>query len=329
MEVNIGKCGVIGSPDGAELVLSGQIIPRTTVYRYLGFPHKINGIDFQEHVTNMADKTEKMVGYVMRQGKSWPEGVKLAIYKSFIRPMLDWGSQLWFHVGTEIDRLEEIQKTCLKWIIPYSPHTSSTASVLALATLKDRMEALAASFVEHWQNRRDDHPINDVLQLLGRGPWSKGLLLPRLGHSILRQRLMVGFDEDVTMKERLRFWTWQQCLTYAVAGRYITVRSRARKYGTDKTIYWKHKESRQMALSWRVGSFGVYRRCPTLMHRFNRGCLVRGHCDLGLIRGYPSTVPEHNEPLYNGIDFTINEQCPDTAKTLLKNMDDYLKEIRY
>ncbi len=99
------------------MILSGQQVPRTDVYWYLGFPHKLGGIYFQENVTNMADKTEKLVGYVMRQGKSWPEGVKLAIYKSFIRPMMDWGSQLWFQVVPEIDRLEVIQKTCLKWII--------------------------------------------------------------------------------------------------------------------------------------------------------------------------------------------------------------------
>jgi hypothetical protein len=125
----------------------------------------------------------------------------------------------------------------------------STASVLAISTLRDRTEALAASFVDHWQRRREDHPINDVLRLLGSGPWSRRLLLPRLGHSVLRDRLKTGFEENVTMKERLRYRTCQQCLSYAVAGRYISVRSRARKYGTDKTVYWKHKASRQMALS--------------------------------------------------------------------------------
>ncbi len=151
----------------------------------------------------------------------------MAIYKSFIRPMMDWGSQLWFHVGPDIERLEEIQKTCLKWIIPYSPHTSSTASVLAISILRDRTEALAASFADHWQRRREDHPSNDVLRLLGRGPWSQRILLPRIGHSVLRDQLKTGFEEDVTMKERLRFWTCQQCLSYAVAGRYISVRSRA------------------------------------------------------------------------------------------------------
>jgi hypothetical protein len=47
-----------------------------------------------------------------------------------------------------------------------------------------------------------------------------------------------------------------------------------------------------------------------------------------VVRGYPRIVPEHDEPLYNGIDLTINEQCPDTTWTLLKNLDEYLKEER-
>jgi hypothetical protein len=47
-----------------------------------------------------------------------------------------------------------------------------------------------------------------------------------------------------------------------------------------------------------------------------------------VVRGYPRIVPDHYEPLYNGIDLKINEQSPYTAWTLLKNLDDYLKEVR-
>ncbi len=194
--------------------------------------------------------------------------------------------------------------------------------MVGIVTLQDRSEALAASFVDHWQRRREDHPINDVLRLLGTGPWPRRLLLPRLGTSTLRQSLLVGFDDDVTMRERLRYWTWQRYISYATAGRDVSLRSRARKYGTDKTVYWKDKETRQLALSWRVGSFGFQRRCPTLTHRLNKGC-----CNLEAIRDYPNLDFDHEEPIYNGIDHVLNQQCPKSALRILKNLDEYLRNI--
>jgi hypothetical protein len=63
-------------------------------------------------------KAEKTLNFVLRQGRLWPEGTKLALYKSFIRPVMDWGAQLWFHVGPTIDLLEVTQDRAWKWIIP-------------------------------------------------------------------------------------------------------------------------------------------------------------------------------------------------------------------
>jgi hypothetical protein len=319
MEVGIKKCGQMGVPSGASLELSGAPIPTTSRYKYLGFIHSVNGLEIQEHVDSMTRKADSLLQQLERQGRQWAEGVKLAVYKTFVRPILDWGAQLWYHNLPNIEALEAIQKRALKWIMPFSVHASITASVVAIPPLLVRAEGLAVSFVGHCAVMPEDHPLRRLKPLLGQGPWPNSCLSPRILKSPLRDRLL---EDDGTpqipLSTKVRMWLLDKCMELAKAGKYMSSRSRARRLGTDRTVYWKDREARQLALRWRVGSFGCRLQCPR-GHGFNRGCIARGHIGATIVPYLPHTPPD-DCPLYCGIDEMINNQAEAHCRQVLSEL---------
>ncbi|CAD6914702.1 unnamed protein product [Tilletia laevis] len=115
MEVNISKSAELvaeGEEDVEQALLplqiNGNTLPRVASYTYLGFPHLSGGVDFLERCKKNFKKATGMVRYLDIIGKHWTPAVRLAIYKTLARPLLDYGGALlWylcFDVSTPEDR---------------------------------------------------------------------------------------------------------------------------------------------------------------------------------------------------------------------------------
>ena len=68
-------------------------------------------LNFQEHLKNILNKVNKTIGLLRKLQNILPRGLLLTIYKSFIRPCLDYGDVIYdqHHNDSFHQKLESIQ----------------------------------------------------------------------------------------------------------------------------------------------------------------------------------------------------------------------------
>lgn len=315
MVINIQKCGTT-TPE-LSLSLQEQPVPYVEVYPYLGFPHKAYGIDIHLHMNNNATKAGKTLNFVQRVGGEWPEWIKMTIYKTFIRPRLEYGGQLAIYRPLSLELVEQTQQDALKWIIPYAPHHQAVSAVTALLPLDIRLSALAATFGQHCENMALDHPARRLLaEVVGPPPWNESLLLPRVCNNRLYSHFKrLANQNDSTLTTIARRWQLEQLEEHTPYARYIARQCRRNTYGPDKLLFWGDAETRQKAVAWRVGSLYWNKTCPN-GHQFKRSCIR--NCILA------ANVPEHNRrrPInppqhYCVLDHLLNLEEYDLAGTAI------------
>ena len=76
------------------LYFNENVIPQTTLQKYLGMflDSKLN---FSEHLKPIFQKTNKTIGLLRRLQTLIPRAPLITIYKSFIRPQLDYGDMIY------------------------------------------------------------------------------------------------------------------------------------------------------------------------------------------------------------------------------------------
>jgi hypothetical protein len=311
MEVNNSKCGVMGS--SAVFEISGRPVPHVQRYTYLGAPHAITGIRFQEHIDRYASKAERTLSFMLRFRDQWSENVKLGLYKAFVRSRLEYCLPLIHALPPHhparapiFERLESIQDQAMKWIIPFSSSVARTRHVLGIPRMDDRAHGLAVTFVEHVRKARLDHPMRDILQHYATQPVTPdSVISPRVQnlplHHELRRRATMEGSSLVTEVKR---WYVDQ-LDKASAWEKIVLDRRCRRdlHGPDSCIRISQDFLRNRALQWRCNSFLCHFRCPSCNRRMTRGCIPR--C---LGRHFPdiSTDETRRRTIYTIFDFYLN-----------------------
>ena len=72
---------------------------------------------FSDHITNIRDSANNLVGWVLRTFRTRSKIPMLTLWKSIIRPKLDYCSQLWNPTATGlIQSLEQVQKRFIRCI---------------------------------------------------------------------------------------------------------------------------------------------------------------------------------------------------------------------
>ena len=92
---------------------------RVSSYKYLGVTIT-EDLSWSSHINEITKKARKHIGLLYRQFYAWstPDAL-LTLYKSVVRPHLEYASQVWSpHLIKHINQLELVQKfalkTCLK-----------------------------------------------------------------------------------------------------------------------------------------------------------------------------------------------------------------------
>ena len=94
----------------ASLFFSENVIPKTTLQKHLGMflDSKLN---FSEHLKTIFQKTNKTIGLLRKLQTLLPRAPLITIYKSFIRPHLDYGDMIYdqtFNISFQ-QKMETIQ----------------------------------------------------------------------------------------------------------------------------------------------------------------------------------------------------------------------------
>ena len=318
MEVNIAKCGYIANAS-VQLTLSNKIIPKVKDYQYLGFVQGPRGIKFKEYFARLALKASGTLKFCQLNGRHWPEWARLVIYKTFIRPCLEFGAPLLnAHYNEELkdsvlSPLSVIHKAALKWILPYSPSDSMVAIVTALPDVRTRFQALGCSFVEHMKRRDLTHPA--TLIILKPGPFALPLILLRAYRNPLHSTLWHQVTPKLCLKTIVKKWVLETICHHTRTGRAILPKSRCDRYGPDRCLFISDNTIRTSIISWRVNCLPKSLVCP-LGHRFTKRCITDRHFDLN----WPITPTILDCPNYCMVDYLINEKQYQEASSLLQQL---------
>jgi hypothetical protein len=354
MLIGINKCGHQVSEDSL-FMLAGERVPYTATYKYLGFPHKRRGIDFQQHVQTMTVKARGVFDHCRMTGRGWPPGVRLVIVKSFIRPVLEYGFPLlaalhWAIEGERlggrarrgvVERVELIERPgdlfqpardlldeCLKWVVESASSGLHAAAVCGIPPMAVRAQGLGASFVHHMQSMAPDHPAHLTLQHYNRNRvWPTRAVLIRASKCPLYPVIVERHRANPERKfgSLIKAWYIEELEKRSTIARYISRSARRKGYGGDGCLFWDDDRIRDEALRWRVGAWGLNLPCPR-GHRFTRACIMRCRIPVPAADGLrlssraPRNIPEH----YSWVDMFLNNFQAGTFQGILGEVREHL-----
>ena len=159
--------------NGENQRLKGEVC-----YKYLGFPHKLNGIDWKFHLEENAKKSLNTLNSLQFYHDVLPTYIKLHIFRIYIRPMMEYSAPLIFYNLNEkvlsfltsdknqskkidysdIKTYHEVTKKGLNWIVEHKKSNSATA-LLGIPTTIVRLYCLAIKLQHHMKKMDKSNPL--------------------------------------------------------------------------------------------------------------------------------------------------------------------------
>ena len=131
---NAKKSGVMivggaddGHEDGMPYYLNGEVVPIVSTYKYLGivFNNTWSWTDQSEYVLSRATKAVDNVEFRFWKNRSVDIESKVIAWKSVFRPAIEYGSEVWWPLKADLERLEILQRKVCKWILGCCRTTTS------------------------------------------------------------------------------------------------------------------------------------------------------------------------------------------------------------
>ena len=162
MLFNLDKCAVMHfgfNNIGENVELGGKILASHTSERDLGVIVQSNlKVDMQ--CNKAASEANKRLGMIKRNFRFKSRSVMLPLYKSIVRPHLDYCVQAWRpHYRKDIDKLEKVQRRATKMVEGLEDYSyEDRLRILGLTTLETRF--LRADLVEVFKILRGFENVN-------------------------------------------------------------------------------------------------------------------------------------------------------------------------
>ena len=141
MHFNPSKCQVIHItkkkiPLDTQYILHGTVLEAVSSAKYLGVTLS-DDLSWNTHIDNITKKASQTLGFIRRNLKVRSEKVKLAAYKTLVRPQLEYCSPVWSpHQVTKITQLEMVQRRAARWVKQDYARTSSVTNMLSSLQLR-------------------------------------------------------------------------------------------------------------------------------------------------------------------------------------------------
>lgn len=288
MMINTSKCAILAPPQHCRspVLLGGLPIPSPSRYLYLGIPFdRKHGLDISAHVKRRCIQADRLLSTLSSNlaTASWPEIAKLAIYKAFIRPIIEYAAPLipaMHAIATQsrprkkkkppdpIASMNEIQAKALSWIFGRRSPAPALLSLSGLAPMTLRLEELSARFLLHLIKMCDSNPLKRIVT-------DPALQSPRL-KKILKQipdlPSPLGF---ISIKyhfyeKRLSFFSSMP----SILARYILPCSRMNS-GMDFCMSIPSSPLRRSIIRWRCNATRLRSQCSNCGSTFLRAHLAK------------------------------------------------------
>ena len=342
----LAKCGIMGpkSITGQPLVpvyLDQEPIPEVDEYKYLGVPHRQQGVDWASYCRTLVNKNISLMDALYLQRKNWPYYNRLAIYRTFIRstmeyclgPLCTWISRQKENLKTELTTmLEKCHERALLWIFDIKSPKLLLESISGLGDFQSRVKMLQGSVARHLRTMPESNPLQ---QHYRRHPisTSSNFILPFCFRSLL---LDEWASQPPVRNETLSWvtfcrlsWIKKNQEKPGILQNYVLNRCR-RSNKMDSFLLLPLSEASRI-LQWRCNRSFTRGYCPVCQKQFNRAHLTR----CSLISFHSSSIQEisSSEEYTRDIEVINNQLTSKTApysRALVYTPLDYLlNEKRY
>ena len=162
------KCLVLSKQKNICLKIGGNQLPQVDEAIYLGIPLTINGFDSKKFSQNCARKIESAVMQLAKNGyssKYWSPGIKLSVYKQFIRPTAEYGFQIKILEKPELDILESAQLKASRILLqlPWNCSIQAIRRLFCLESMQCRNKILNAKFLRCLKTLKENLQISRLV----------------------------------------------------------------------------------------------------------------------------------------------------------------------
>ncbi|XP_072021163.1 uncharacterized protein [Amphiura filiformis] len=146
MSFNPSKCSILQvstkrDPPSKPIIFCGQKLDQVKSHPYLGAELE-SSMKWKEHIRKVTTKASRVLGFLQRNIWFCSKKVKIAAYKTLVRPVLEYASCVWDpHVKKNINSLERIQRRAARFCVHNFKRDASVTSMLEhleWSTLEDR-----------------------------------------------------------------------------------------------------------------------------------------------------------------------------------------------
>ena len=169
LQFNTSKCKVMKisskrnrPTDQVTLTINGHLLQYADSYRYLGGNFS-SDLSWHTHISSLCKKSWKQVSLLYRNfAAHTPPSTMLKLYKSFVRPSLEYASIVWNpYLKSHINNLEKVQKFAIKVCQKIWDSFIAYDKLLQLAELlspKHRIEVSCLCHLFKILSNLTDHP---------------------------------------------------------------------------------------------------------------------------------------------------------------------------
>jgi len=297
MSINMKKSAFTSLISDVVLYINDEPLSQVKQYKYLGLPQTASTINWSNYVDACLQKSNKFLAALKLSTAHWPSWAKLAVYRSFLRPLMEYAAPLlWQYAKVSHSSLyikpffssyQSLQDEALIWIFNKKTPLPVLHSIAALPKIADRFLGLATLFTRHIQKLDSSNP---VVCLLGyckiHCPWPDTLLTPRTIStelfSLYPDASLATLTHDKLQLFLKKLYVDQFNNSSTLAS-YILPTCRVHSIGVDKLIFTQ-SSILTLALSWRCNHFGLNTSCIVCNEFFTRAhvldCALLDDCPL-------------------------------------------------
>jgi len=171
MPLNVDKTKVMvfgNNQDYVEIKINDTVIENISEQKYLGvvLDHQLNFSLQVQHAVGKAKRAFGKVSMLMDGRTGVPIEIAINLYKTLIRPHLEYGLPAWASVSdSEVELLEKVQSNCLRRLTGAKAHTSTSAIEVMCGVTPFRLRKRELCCREYLRiNSKDNgHPLVQAL----------------------------------------------------------------------------------------------------------------------------------------------------------------------
>lgn len=279
----IEKCGIVSSVRTFPVLLGGDVVPEVSQYKYLGIPFKAQGINWEAYLLTITKKHMNFINGIRIQSQSWTMHNRLIVYKTFVRPILEYCLPLlnkWIFKQQNAKifskMLADQFHEGVKWIMGRDHPLKVLEFIVGMGSFEFRLSQLEASLAIHLDQLQLLNPLKRYMNShfiscskdFILSDCKKSKLLHQWKAYLRAERFPVKYKTWIKHRKLEEYKFSPSKLVH-----YILPRCRIRS-GADELLKTTYPLSKKI-IQWRCNVSFINKTCPQCSRKFNRSHLSR------------------------------------------------------